>query len=335
MSFTEGKKQQIRLYLLEKIAQGQASVVQKTAENFSVTPATVYKYLDQLENDHVVRKIKRGTYELIAVTEAFQLDRSDPDFVSEDRIYARCVRPLLAGLAINVRGIWDYLCGEMLNNVIDHSQAAHLEITVMQDYLNTTVQIADDGVGIFEKIRNFLGLASNEEAIGELFKGKLTTDAQHHSGEGIFFSSRLADEFAIYSSGLVFTHNRFDNDALLQKLPQVGTVVRMTLSNHSRKEAKDVFEQFADPDSGFTRTRIPLRQYFETAPVSRSQAKRLCSRLDRFREVELDFSGLDWIGQGFAHQVFVVFQNAHPDIKIIPMNMNEDVEKMYRHVMQP
>lgn len=334
MSFTEEKKKQIRLYLLEKIAQGQNSVVQKTATNFNVTPATVYKYLEQLEQTGVLCKVKRGEYKLLAKTEVFRLAQDDPDFRSEDRIYARCIRPLLASLPANVRGIWDYLCGEMLNNVIDHSQAAHLEITVMQDYLNTTVQIADDGVGIFAKIRDYLGLASNEEAVGELFKGKLTTDAQHHSGEGIFFSSRLADEFVIYSSGLVFTHNRFDNDALLQELSQQGTVVRMTLSNRSQKEAKDVFEQYADPDSGFTRTRIPLRQYFETSPVSRSQAKRLCSRLDRFHEIELDFTGLDWIGQGFAHQVFVVFQNEHPKIKLIPLNMSEDVAKMYRHVME-
>ena len=332
MGFTEEKKQQIRLYLLEKIAQRQASVVQKTAENFGVTPATVYKYLDRLTEDGTVRKIKRGEYELVSKTKAFRLDKNDPAFSSEDMIYARTVRPLLADLPANVRGIWDYLCGEMLNNVIDHSLAEHLEITLTRDELNTTIQIADDGVGIFEKIRTFLGLGSPEEAVGELFKGKLTTDSINHSGEGIFFSSRLADEFVIYSSGLVFTHNRFDNDALLRELPQKGTVVRMTLSNHSRKEAKDVFEQFADPDSGFTRTRIPLRQYFETSPVSRSQAKRLCSRLDRFREVELDFEGTDWIGQGFAHQVFVVFQNEHPEIRLIPLNMNEDVGRMYRHV---
>ena len=333
MSLNEEKKQQIRLYLLEKIAQKQPSVVQKTAENFGVTPATVYKYLDRLEADGVVRKLKRGTYSLIETTHVFRVDRDDPIFRSEDAIYLRHIRPLLAAYPANVRGIWDYLCGEMLNNAIDHAQAEHLEITVTQDYLNTTVQIADDGVGIFEKIRAFFGLASNEEAVGELFKGKLTTNAEKHSGEGIFFSSRLADAFLIFSSGLVFAHDRFENDALLQELPQKGTVVRMTLSNHSRKEAKDVFEQYADPDSGFTRTRIPLRQYFETVPVSRSQAKRLCSRLDRFREVELDFEGLTWIGQGFAHQVFVVYQNEHPEIKLIPLNMNEDVGKMYRHVM--
>ena len=51
-----------------------------------------------------------------------------------------------------------------------------------------------------------------------------------------------------------------------------------------------------------------------------------------FREVEIDFSGVDWMGQGFAHQIFVVFQNGHPEMKLIPINMNESVEKMYRHV---
>ena len=108
----------------------------------------------------------------------------------------------------------------------------------------------------------------------------------------------------------------------------------MTLSNFSKKEAKDVFNLYADSESGFTKTQIPLRQYFESSPVSRSQAKRLCSRLDRFREVTLDFTGLDWIGQGFAHQLFVVFQNEHPNIRLLPVGMTEDVEKMVRHVMQ-
>ena len=44
--------------------------------------------------------------------------------------------------------------------------------------------------------------------------------------------------------------------------------------------------------------------------------------------------GLDWIGQGFAHQLFVVFQNEHPTIRLRPIGMTEDVEKMVRHVMQ-
>lgn len=58
----------------------------------------------------------------------------------------------------------------------------------------------------------------------------------------------------------------------------------------------------------------------------------MCNRLDKFTEVELDFDAVNWMGQGFAHQSFVVFQNEHPEIRLIPVNMGKDVEAMYRHV---
>ena len=72
---------------------------------------------------------------------------------------------------------------------------------------------------------------------------------------------------------------------------------------------------------------------FDSSPVSRSQAKRVCNRLNKFKEVEFDFDGIQWMGQGFAHQIFVVFQNDHPDINLIPINMNETVTKMLKHVI--
>ena len=39
------------------------------------------------------------------------------------------------------------------------------------------------------------------------------------------------------------------------------------------------------------------------------------------------------MGQAFAHQIFVVFKNNDPDIQLTPVNMNEDVTKMYNHVI--
>ena len=343
MSIPKEKKSLIQHYLLEKIDQAQPSVVRKTAEAFGVTPATVYKYLDALEADGVVRKIRRGEYELLSQTRSVTLRRGAGELDSEMTVYERYMMDVFEDLPRNVQGIWDYMCGEMINNVIDHSGAEHLEIRISRNALHTSVRLKDDGVGIFAKIKAFFGFPTTEEAIGELFKGKLTTDTQHHSGEGIFFSSRLADTFMILSDGHVFTHTRFEGDAF-RKLLQAeqleddytaaGTTVYMALANDSQKSAKDVFDRFADVDSGFTRTRIPLNNYFERAPVSRSQAKSLCGRLEQFEEVELDFDGLEWMGQGFAHQVFVVFQNEHPGVRLIPVNMNDDVRKMYRHVVK-
>lgn len=60
----------------------------------------------------------------------------------------------------------------------------------------------------------------------------------------------------------------------------------------------------------------------------------VCNRLEKFEEAILDFDGIEWIGQGFAHQIFVVFKNAHPNISIVPINMSDSVESMYNHVVK-
>ncbi len=62
--------------------------------------------------------------------------------------------------------------------------------------------------------------------------------------------------------------------------------------------------------------------------MSRSEAKRLIHGLERFREVVLDFSGVDAVGQGFADEVFRVWAGAHPEVLLDPTNMNEAVAFM-------
>jgi len=246
-----------------------------------------------------------------------------------------CLEKKIKHLPENIKHIWAYAISEMVNNVIDHSDGETMKVIVEQNYLTTSVRIIDDGVGIFEKIRSHFSFASIDEAICELFKGKLTTDEANHSGEGIFFTSRMMDSFYIVSDGKIFSTNRFDNDIILDEGEnKKGTSVYMTLSNLTSRTAREIFDQYSSVDGGFTTTRIPLKNIFDTAPVSRSQAKRICNRLENFKEVIIDFDGISWIGQGFAHQIFVVFKNAHPDISITPIKMNESVEGMYLHVIK-
>jgi hypothetical protein len=62
--------------------------------------------------------------------------------------------------------------------------------------------------------------------------------------------------------------------------------------------------------------------------VSRSQAKRLIARLDRFKIVILDFDGIQEIGQAFADELFRVYAMAHPEVELLPKNMTAQVERM-------
>ena len=91
-------------------------------------------------------------------------------------------------------------------------------------------------------------------------------------------------------------------------------------------------DRFSNDENGFYKTIIPIKNLFDDYPVSRSQAKRLVRRCESFREVVLDFEGVDDAGQGFMHELFVVFGNSHPDIKLVPLHTNSKVQRMIQHV---
>ena len=67
---------------------------------------------------------------------------------------------------------------------------------------------------------------------------------------------------------------------------------------------------------------------------SLKKLQRVLASEDKFEEIVLDFAGVSWMGQGFAHQIFVLYKKQNPDIHILPVNMNEDVTKMYNHVIK-
>ena len=339
MSFSIEKRDAIKKYILEKIDEKQNNIAKKTAETFDVSLNTAYRYIKELERDKVIYK-KDKKLRFVENNKFFSLSRSKGELKEEDIIYVSFIEEYLKDLPDNVQKIWQYSFMEMMNNAIDHSQAEEVDLMIVQNYMTTTILIDDNGIGIFRKIKEYYKYDSLDDAVNELFKGKLTTDSKNHSGEGIFFTSRVLDRFAALSDGKIFSHDNYsDMQNDLENIKELkrwrdkkGTVIYMELSNYSNKNLKEVFDMFSDVDGGFTRTHIPLKNIFDTYPVSRSQAKRLCQRFDKFAEVELDFTGIDDIGQGFAHEIFVVFQEQHNDVKLIPVNMNEDVEKMINHV---
>jgi hypothetical protein len=195
--------------------------------------------------------------------------------------------------------------------------------------------VGDDGERIFNKIQRELNLNDERHAVLELAKGKLTTDPERHSGQGIFFTSRMFDEFMIISGNICFSHqfNQEENWILEASKPQSGTFVTLKLNNDTSRTSKKVFDNFSSgEDYEFTKTVVPvhLAQYGEEKLVSRSQAKRLLAGLDKFKVVVLHFSGVEAIGQAFADEVFRVFKIQHPEMELVSLYASKEVEQMIR-----
>ena len=339
MSFSATKRARIKNYILEKIASHDDSFIKKTVDAYGISDKTVYRYLNEMVDEGILIKNKKQ-YSLSYDETEFCFKRTEAGELGEDVIYARSILKYVETLKPNVRSIWDYGFTEIMNNAIDHSCADNIKIIIRNNHLRTSITIIDDGVGIFENIKSCYKLPSINDAVNELFKGKGTTDTKRHSGEGIFFTSRLMDYFAAVSNGAVFTHNKYSEISEdLGSLPigdlehfDRGTCVYMSLSNLSRKNAADIFNKYASVEGGFTKTSIPLKNIYDMPPVARSQAKRLVKRLENFEEVILDFEGIESIGQGFAHELFVVFAREHLNTNLIPVNANPLVQKIISHV---
>lgn len=271
-------------------------------------------------------------YRLVTLQEAQRVFAREG--LREDSVWREVFVPLLHDLPANVRGIWQYGITEMVNNAIDHSGSLAVEVGLRRNALFTQAWVQDAGEGIFAKIQRSLGLYDQREAILELAKGKLTTDPERHSGEGIFFSSKLFDAFDIRADCLHFSHDEGEIDVLLEHdAPAPGTLVKLRLDNASTRTTKEVFDEFAAPEEySFAKTIVPMKlaQYEGEKLISRSQAKRLYQRFERFRLVVLDFTGVEEIGQGFADEMFRVFALAHPDVQLYPVHVCPAVDDMIK-----
>lgn len=246
------------------------------------------------------------------------------------------VSTLLKKIPENIQSIFNYSFSEMLNNAIDHSQSTTGEITVVEDDSQKLRFIVKDrGVGVFRNVMRERGLSSEIEAIQDLLKGKTTTAPQAHSGEGIFFTSKVADVFILDSYNYRLRIDNTVNDIFVEEIPadkQIrGTRVTFEIATNSKKHLNDIFRHFqTDPgEPAFDKTEIQVKLYtMGTIYVSRSQARRVLSGLEKFKTLILDFDNVPTIGQAFADEIFRVFQTKHPEITLKPINMNEAVNFM-------
>ena len=328
--------ERIRAYILDNVEAHPQDIARATSERFGVSRSAVSKHLRSLVDGGFLES--SGTTSARRYTLRKILDESwvfKVDEIEEDRVWRKYVRPRLKELPENIYGICYFGFTEMLNNVIDHSESKEARVHLSRTATDITIDVIDAGVGIFRKIQSEFDLHDPRHALLELSKGKLTTDETRHTGEGIFFTSRMFDRFSIISGTLCFIRENEEDDWLIEtsegeSLP--GTIIRLEIKTKTQRTPEEIYEKFAAGDEGFefSRTHVPLQLllYEGEELISRSQAKRLLMRLDGFREVLLDFKRIQRIGQAFADEIFRVYKNAHPQVEIIAIGATEHVQQM-------
>lgn len=332
--------EEIRLFILDNVEHHPRDIVALVSSAYSISRQAVNKHVQKLTKDGAL--IARGSTKdrhYLLRPEEWELVYKLETGLSESTVWRDDVKPLLSNIPENVLDIWQYGVTEMFNNAIDHSSGTDIVVNVTRKPTGSQITIFDNGEGIFKKIQREVGLQDERHAVLELAKGKLTTDPDNHTGEGIFFSSRIFDRFAILSGSVYFSHNvnEVEDWILEARKFQSGTAVYMSIANNVSRTVQDIFDSFSsDEDYAFTKTVVPVRlaQYGDEKLVSRSQAKRLLVRIDKFRTVIFDFEGVETIGQAFADEVFRVFAIQYPGIDLIYLNADGNVRAMINRAIK-
>jgi anti-sigma regulatory factor (Ser/Thr protein kinase) len=336
MSNVRKRGEAVRQFILENVDRHSQDIVAFTVQHFGISRQAVNKHLKNLVDQEVLAATGNARSKSYAIVPSFTWQKPYliADGLAEDLVWSNDIAPRLKSLPSNVREIWAYGFSEMFNNAIEHSAGSGILVKMTGRSINTEILICDNGEGIFKKIQRSLNLEDERHAVLELAKGKLTTDPKRHSGEGIFFSSRVFDRFVILSGRVCFSHQHNQVEDWIQELHNPldqGTLVMMSLNNKATRTSKQVFNEFSSVDDySFTKTVVPVKlaQYGNENLISRSQAKRMLARVDKFAIVIFDFQDVETIGQSFADEIFRVFANQYPDIQINHINTHPEVKQM-------
>lgn len=329
---------QIQKFILEHVDKYPKSIVATTAEQFGVSRTTVHRHLQKLikENKIIKTGTTREVHYCLTSSQKKTFTFEIAEGLDEFNIFKKYISKNLFKVPENIYSICEYGFTEVFNNAIDHSLGTKITVKTEWEFDKFTVRVIDNGIGIFKKISNALNLSDIRESVLQLTKGKLTTDPLNHTGEGIFFSSRVFDLFCIEANQLCFCKDNLENDWYLnweRENAMQGTAVTMQIHKDSKRDIVEVFKEYQNTETlAFDRTTIlvELVKLGDERYISRSQAKRILYGLEKFKHIKLDFKGVITVGQGFLDEIFRVYKNKHPGITINYINANENVEFMIK-----
>jgi len=253
--------------------------------------------------------------------------------LNEDLPWARDFAPHFE-MPKNVRQMMQHAFTELLNNAIDHSEGHFVTVSMRQTPAHLQLLVSDDGRGLFDKIREGFEIEDPAMAMLELSKGKLTSAPARHTGRGLYFTSRLADVFDLHANAVAFQHREWDPSSWKQgrAMRQQGSAIYLAIALDTTRVLDEVMRSASADAQGYgiDRTTLPLRLITsdDIALESRAQARRVAARLTEFKQAELDFSGIDHIGQGFADELFRVFARNQSAVQLVVKNAGPRVNAM-------
>ena len=330
----------VRKFIINNLSNHQKDIIRMVVRKFGLSRQAALRHMYILITDGKVTatgRTKDRTYQLKPLDEKSFSFSITPE-LKEDHIFHEKISPYVDSLAPELKEICEYGFSQIMINVISHSKGKICQVHISRNEGKLSLKIMDDGVGVLSKVTKHFSLENKRHAVLELSKGKMTTDPSHHSGDGLFFVSRLFDRFILESSGLGWKHNLENGKWSVTPVNRKkGTSVFLEINTLSNRSLKNTLKEYSvNGRMIFNRTCIPvlLSRLDSEHLFSRSQAKRLTQNLDGYKNICFDFTGLDMVSHSFADEIFRVYQKEKPHQKLEWKNSNIELAELFTNIQK-
>jgi anti-sigma regulatory factor (Ser/Thr protein kinase) len=321
--------QAIKTFILQNISRYPQEIVAVTAHEFGVTRTTIHRHLNSLIKHNQI--FKTGTTKQVRYFVTEQRDRKYQFKIKPEMTHGVIWQHYLAGafegVALNLVEILHYGFQELFTNVLTHAQATSIEIDLKWQQQQVQLSINDNGIGIFEKLKQHWQLADYYQCAM-----KLST----HRSEGLFYTSHLFDSFSLIANGICYFRDNTQSDWGMQSAPlRKGTQVILKIANDTQKKLQELLPQIKlQQPMSKTECVVNLKEMLGDNLLARAQAKQVLDKIKTFSKVTLDFSQVRILGQGFADEIFGVFSANHQGIEVQYIHADPTVEFMIKQVIK-
>jgi len=138
----------------------------------------------------------------------------------------------------------------------------------------------------------------------------------------------------LHANAVAFQHREWSPNSWVHGRPMrhSGSSMYLAIALETERTLDEVMRSASLDAQGYglEHTTLPLRLITseEVSLESRAQARRVAARLGSFKRAELDFSGIERIGQSFADELFRVFGRSQPGLELVVKNAGAQVHAM-------
>lgn len=321
---------QIQSFILNNLSKHQRDIIKAAIGKFGVSRQAVLKHMNTLIREKKVvayGKTKDRYYELEPILNYSRLFELAKD-TKVDHFLQNEIIPNLKKLPKNIFELCEFALNALLTNVYDHSGATHFSVKIFSTQKETHVVVMDNGSGIFQHIRDGLGLEGKTISAIELAKGSsLGIQTDNHAGDDLHAVIMLFDIITIDSSEISLCYEKkLDCWSLEDSKQAKGTKIHLRVSTKSNVTCDDTFAKIFGKESTNLRIPVNLARTNGELLASRYQAQKLMYNIELSKGITFDFKGIKMIGPAFAHELVWIIRKKNLSLDIDWINAEKTVD---------